>query len=293
MNTRRAITLTALLALVIGACSPAATTAPSAGFGRTAVGRRIRGPVRGRPRHRPRQPRPTAEVLAPDPAEAVITGIEPGAEITFWTFFLSPTFDTVHQGHDRPIQGDLPGRQRQVGRPPGHVQGRPQQRVLRGHRPGRHQPLGQRGLGQRVRRQGPAARPRQHGPQARPGHLLPEPLEAAAHRRRELPVPLVPGPQRRADQQGDHGEGRRQRRRLPQDHRRPARPVRDDPREGRGPVRHPPDRQRPARPDGLRGQRQGLQRRRQVLRLQLARGRGVAADVRRHEQAPGPSTRRS
>ena len=31
--------------------------------------------------------------LAPDPAEAVITGIEPGATITFWTFFLSPTFD--------------------------------------------------------------------------------------------------------------------------------------------------------------------------------------------------------
>ena len=58
-------------------------------------------------------------------------------------------------------------------------------------------------------------------------------------------------------------------------------------------VRHPPDRQRPARPDGLRGQRQGLQRRRQVLRLQLARGRGVAADVRRHEHAPGRSTRPS
>jgi len=28
-----------------------------------------------------------------DPAEAVITGIEPNAEITFWTFYLSPTFD--------------------------------------------------------------------------------------------------------------------------------------------------------------------------------------------------------
>ena len=31
--------------------------------------------------------------LQPDPAEAVIQGIEPGADITFWTFFLSPTFD--------------------------------------------------------------------------------------------------------------------------------------------------------------------------------------------------------
>ena len=32
--------------------------------------------------------------LAPDPAEAVIQGIEPGASITVWTFWLSPTFDT-------------------------------------------------------------------------------------------------------------------------------------------------------------------------------------------------------
>jgi putative chitobiose transport system substrate-binding protein len=33
-------------------------------------------------------------VLAPDPAEAVIKDIEPGASITVWTFWLSPTFDT-------------------------------------------------------------------------------------------------------------------------------------------------------------------------------------------------------
>ncbi|HEX7347671.1 MAG TPA: extracellular solute-binding protein [Candidatus Limnocylindrales bacterium] len=32
-------------------------------------------------------------VLAPDPAEAVIPNIEPGASITVWTFWLSPTFD--------------------------------------------------------------------------------------------------------------------------------------------------------------------------------------------------------
>jgi putative chitobiose transport system substrate-binding protein len=32
--------------------------------------------------------------LAPDPAEAVIQNIEPGASITVWTFWLSPTFDT-------------------------------------------------------------------------------------------------------------------------------------------------------------------------------------------------------
>jgi putative chitobiose transport system substrate-binding protein len=31
--------------------------------------------------------------LPVDPAEAVITGVESGAQITFWTFYLSPTFD--------------------------------------------------------------------------------------------------------------------------------------------------------------------------------------------------------
>ncbi|HEU4571134.1 MAG TPA: sugar ABC transporter substrate-binding protein, partial [Candidatus Limnocylindrales bacterium] len=34
-----------------------------------------------------------AAPLAPDPAEAVIPNVEQGAEITFWTFYLSPTFD--------------------------------------------------------------------------------------------------------------------------------------------------------------------------------------------------------
>ena len=57
----------------------------------------------------------------------------------------------VHQGHDRPLRGDLSGRQGQVGRPPGDVPGRPQERVRRRQRAGRHQPVGQRGLGLRLR----------------------------------------------------------------------------------------------------------------------------------------------
>jgi putative chitobiose transport system substrate-binding protein len=36
---------------------------------------------------------PSATALAPDPAEAVIPNVEQGASITFWTFYLSPTFD--------------------------------------------------------------------------------------------------------------------------------------------------------------------------------------------------------
>jgi ABC-type glycerol-3-phosphate transport system substrate-binding protein len=35
----------------------------------------------------------SAAPLAADPAEAVIQNVEPNAEISFWTFYLSPTFD--------------------------------------------------------------------------------------------------------------------------------------------------------------------------------------------------------
>ena len=280
MKTRRTIVLTALMALVVGACGTAASPSPSA----------------------PASAAPTASAAASASASAEAVGLgvgradraagrpegsgHPGrgAGRDHRVLDVLPVahLRPVHQGHDRPIPGDVSGRHGLVGRPPGHVQGRPQQLVRRGQRAGRHQPLGQRGLGQRVRGQGPAARPRHAGPAGRQGHLLPEPLEAAAHRRRELPVPVVPGPQRRAAQQGALREGRGRPRLLPQDDRRPPGPVQDVPRQGGRPVRHPPDRQRPARPDGLRGQRQGLQRRRQVLHLQLARRRGVAADVRRH-----------
>ena len=63
----------------------------------------------------------------------------------------------------------------------------------------------------------------QQRPEGRQGHLLPRPLERAAGQRRELPVPVVPGPQRRADQQEDLQRGRPGRRRLPQEDRRSCR----------------------------------------------------------------------
>ena len=47
--------------------------------------------------------------LAPDPAEAVITGIEPGAEITFWTYYLSPTFDSYIKDTIARFQATYPG----------------------------------------------------------------------------------------------------------------------------------------------------------------------------------------
>src|SRR4029079_8705878 len=56
---------------------------------------------------------PSAEAseapLAVDPAEAVITGVEPNAEITFWTFYLSPTFDAYIKETIARFEATYPG----------------------------------------------------------------------------------------------------------------------------------------------------------------------------------------
>ena len=108
MNTRRAITLTALLALVIGACTPAASTAPSTGPTAAPPASPSAAASSSAEASAPAAS-PSAEVLAPDPAEAVITGIEPGAEITFWTFFLSPTFDQYIKDTIARFEATYPG----------------------------------------------------------------------------------------------------------------------------------------------------------------------------------------
>ena len=47
--------------------------------------------------------------LAPDPAEAVIPNVEANAEITFWTFYLSPTFDDYIKETIARFQATYPG----------------------------------------------------------------------------------------------------------------------------------------------------------------------------------------
>ena len=139
--------------------------------------------------------------LAPDPAEAVIPNVEANAEITFWTFYLSPTFDQYIKDTITRFEATYPT-VKVKGGPPGDLQGRPEQRLQRGQRARRDQPLGLRGLGERVRGQGPPPAAGRQGPAGREGHLLPRAVEGTAHRRRQLPVPVVPGPQRRPAQQG-------------------------------------------------------------------------------------------
>jgi putative chitobiose transport system substrate-binding protein len=71
MLTRKFLGLAATTILVLAACTPAASTTPSSGPGAT-------GP---------------AATAGPTHPEALIPGVEANAEIGFWTYYLSPTFD--------------------------------------------------------------------------------------------------------------------------------------------------------------------------------------------------------
>ena len=51
----------------------------------------------------------SATPLAADPAEAVIPNVEQGATIKFWTFYLSPTFDTYIKATIARFQATYPG----------------------------------------------------------------------------------------------------------------------------------------------------------------------------------------
>jgi putative chitobiose transport system substrate-binding protein len=79
MQTRRFTAIAAAAMLVVAACTPAPSAAPT-GAASTGPGAT------------------TAATQGATHPEAVITGVEAGAEIGFWTFFLSPTFDDYIEG---------------------------------------------------------------------------------------------------------------------------------------------------------------------------------------------------
>jgi len=108
MRSQRAIALGALLALLIGACSPAATPAPTLNP--------VSPPAASASAEASTSPSAEASTaaasptpLAVDPAEAVIPNVEQGAEITFWTFYLSPTFDNYIKETIARFEGTYPG----------------------------------------------------------------------------------------------------------------------------------------------------------------------------------------
>jgi putative chitobiose transport system substrate-binding protein len=89
VKLKRTLTIGLASAMLVSACassaspSPSASTAPATTASAEASSEASASA--------PASVAPTA--LPVDPAEAVITGVEPNAEITFWTFYLSPTFD--------------------------------------------------------------------------------------------------------------------------------------------------------------------------------------------------------
>ena len=89
MRKHRHIALTALFALVVSACSPA-TPSPSSNPPASAPAASATTTAASTEPSASAAASPSAAVLAPDPAEAVIQGVEPNAKISFWTFYLSP-----------------------------------------------------------------------------------------------------------------------------------------------------------------------------------------------------------
>ncbi|HKF85637.1 MAG TPA: extracellular solute-binding protein [Candidatus Limnocylindrales bacterium] len=106
MNSRKLLALGLATLLGVGACSgsttPSASTAPAS----TAPSEAASGSTA------PSDSAPASaspEALAADPAEAVIPNVEQGAEISFWTFYLSPTFDQYIKDTIARFEATYPG----------------------------------------------------------------------------------------------------------------------------------------------------------------------------------------
>lgn len=101
-----ALGMTAVLA--VAACGGStATTAPSADTSAAPTTAATSAPSAstGTASEAPASPTP----LAPDPAEAVIQGVEANAEIGLWTFYLSPTFDQYIKDTIARFEATYPG----------------------------------------------------------------------------------------------------------------------------------------------------------------------------------------
>jgi putative chitobiose transport system substrate-binding protein len=106
VQMKRLIALAVTAMLSISACAAAATPTPSptappttAPASASAGGSASASPAASA----------SATPLAPDPAEAVIQGVEPNAEIGFWTYYLSPTFDNYIKDTIARFQATYPG----------------------------------------------------------------------------------------------------------------------------------------------------------------------------------------
>jgi len=107
VQLKRTLTMLAATMLVVGCSgsaspSPSTPAAPSATAAQSAAASEAASPS---------SPAASAAAtpLAADPAEAVIPNVEPNAEIHFWTFYLSPTFDGYIKDTIARFQATYPG----------------------------------------------------------------------------------------------------------------------------------------------------------------------------------------
>jgi putative chitobiose transport system substrate-binding protein len=101
---KKLMTIGLASALVVGACSSSATTSPS-----TAPTTAPATSSAAASEAASAGASASASPLAADPAEAVIKNVEPNADITFWTFYLSPTFDGYIKDTIARFQATYPG----------------------------------------------------------------------------------------------------------------------------------------------------------------------------------------
>lgn len=109
MQLKRSLTILAAAMLVVGCSgsaspSPSSPAAPSATAAQSATASEAASASASAP-----AASASAAVLQPDPAEAVIPNVEPNAEIHFWTFYLSPTFDQYIKDTIARFQATYPG----------------------------------------------------------------------------------------------------------------------------------------------------------------------------------------
>jgi putative chitobiose transport system substrate-binding protein len=108
VKLKRTLTLFLATSLLAVACNTSASPSPSgAAATGTPAATASAGGSAAASASAPASAAPTA--LAVDPAEAIIKGVEPNAEIGFWTFYLSPTFDQYLKDTIARFEATYPG----------------------------------------------------------------------------------------------------------------------------------------------------------------------------------------
>jgi putative chitobiose transport system substrate-binding protein len=105
VKLKRTLTLALATSMLFVACNSAATPSPTAPPSAAAASTAPASVAPGS--EAPASVAPSA--LPVDPAEAVIPNVEPNAEIGFWTFYLSPTFDQYIKDTIARFEGTYPG----------------------------------------------------------------------------------------------------------------------------------------------------------------------------------------